>query len=344
MSLRIAIGRNNASPDRKRPKTIGSPAGGDRFPRSTVLHLELLEERVLLALGASVPASTLANLPAGAQSAISSAIGQDQSAYHAAPVAAGVNLANPANGFSAQVQQSGALQISAGLDTWDMALAGLSSGRTVEPVGTPQTSTNGNRVDFNYGTIDEWLVNGPGGLEQGFNVTPTPQAGVSGSLTVELALGGDLTATVNAAGNGLTLTRPDGSTALGYTGLTAYDATGKTLPASLEVRTEGGRQKLLIQVNTVGAQGQITIDPTVQEAELTSPDAAGVSFGASVSISGNTVVVGAPGALVGGTSELGAAYVFTSPALAGLKSQSLPRRMARRTICLVRRFRSVATR
>ena len=45
---------------------------------------------------------------------------------------------------------------------------------------------------------------------------------------------------MNAAGNGLTLTRPDGSTALGYTGLTACDATGKTLPASLEVQTDGG--------------------------------------------------------------------------------------------------------
>ena len=34
-------------------------------------------------------------------------------------------------------------------------------------------------------------------------------------------------------------------------------------------------------------------------------------FGSSVSISGNTVVVGAPGATVGGNSYQGAAYVFT---------------------------------
>ncbi len=36
--------------------------------------------------------------------------------------------------------------------------------------GTAETSVNGNRVDCNYGTIDEWYINGPGGLEQGFNV------------------------------------------------------------------------------------------------------------------------------------------------------------------------------
>ena len=78
-----------------------------------------------------------------------------------------MSLANPANGFTAQVQ-SGTLQVSAGLDTWDMTLAGLSYGGVVQPVGTAQTSVNGNRVDSNYGSIDKWFVNGPGGLEQGF--------------------------------------------------------------------------------------------------------------------------------------------------------------------------------
>ncbi|MGD0900466.1 MAG: hypothetical protein ABR915_21755 [Thermoguttaceae bacterium] len=136
-----------------------------------------------------------------------------------------------------------------------MSLAGLGYGGAVQPVGTAQTSTNGNRVDSDYGAIDEWYVNGPGGLEQGFTVAPLPQSDAAGSLTVELALGGDLTATVNPAGDGLALTRPDGSAALGYTGLVACDAAGKALPASLEVRADGGRQELLIHVNAAGAQG-----------------------------------------------------------------------------------------
>ena len=188
------------------------------------LTVEPLEQRTMLSIGPSsiinpvagggvgdavqtsgaAQPQTLADLPVAAQQAISSAIGQDQSAYHAASGAAGVTLANPANGFTAQVQ-SGALQVSAGSDTWDMSLAGLGYGGAVQPVGTAQTSVNGNRVDSNYGTIDEWYVNGPGGLEQGFNVAPLPQSDATGSLTVELALGGDLTGTVNTAGDGLTL-------------------------------------------------------------------------------------------------------------------------------------------
>ena len=51
-----------------------------------------------------------------------------------------------------------------------------------------------------------------------------------------------------------------------------------------------------------------------QTAKLTASDgAAGDQFGTAVSISGNTVVVGAPYAAVGGNSDQGAAYVFTEP-------------------------------
>ena len=54
-----------------------------------------------------------------------------------------------------------------------------------------------------------------------------------------------------------------------------------------------------------------------QTAKLTASDGAAYDhFGVSVSISGNTVVVGACNATVGGTSQ-GAAYVFTEPAPVG---------------------------
>ena len=295
----------------------------------TRLRGETLEDRRLLS--AAARPQTLADLPVATQHAISAAIGQDQSAYHATCDATGVALANAANGFTAQMQ-SGSLQVSAGSDTWNMSLVGLGFGGAVQPVGTTETSASGNRVDFNYGTVDVWYVNGPGGLEQGFTVAQPPQSDTSGatgsaggatcsaggatgsasaSLTVELALGGDLTGTVNAAGDGLTLTRPDGSAALGYTGLTAYDATRKTLPASLEVEAEAGRQDLLIHVNDAGAQGPITIDPFVKQLTLIAGDGGpGDGLGTSVSISGDTVVVGAPGATVNGHSAQGAVYVF----------------------------------
>ena len=89
---------------------------------------------------------SLADLPVAAQQSISSAIGQDQPAYHVASAATGVTMANPANDFTAQVQ-SGALQISTGSDTWDMSLYGLGYGDVVQSVGTVQTAISSNRVD-----------------------------------------------------------------------------------------------------------------------------------------------------------------------------------------------------
>ena len=241
------------------------------------LRFETLEDRRLLAaeLGldepaAGAPPKSLAELPAAAQYAVSAAIGRDQDAYHASVDAAGWTLANSAQGFTAQLQ-SGGLLISSGADRWQMSLAGFGYGGTTQMVTAAECSASGNRVACDYGAIEEWYVNGPGGLQQGFTVDPLPQGdagddaefpsggrgpqGAAASLTVELGLGGDLMATVNAVGNGLTLARPDGSTALSYTGLVAYDATGRTLPASLEVRPDGARQELLIHVDAAGAQG-----------------------------------------------------------------------------------------
>ena len=302
-------------------KGAGRPGRGTGKPRKNVLGLssyhrrlavEPLEQRTLLSVAASSAATqqqTLADLPVAAQQAVSSAIGQDQSAYHASIGAAGVSLGQPGQRLHRQLQ-SGALQISAGLDTWDMSLMGLGYDGAVQPVGTAQTSVNGNRVDCNYGTIDEWYINSPGGLEQGFNMRPAAAVRRRGAADGGVGLGRRYDGAVNAAGNGLTLFRPDGSAALKYTGLLAYDAAGMALPATLEVQTDGDRQELLIHVNAAGAQGAITIDPELQEAELSSTSPY-YDFGSSVAISGNTLVVAAPGTF-SGVNYTGAAYVFTA--------------------------------
>ena len=237
----------------------------------------MLEQRRLLSVASR--SQTWADLPIAAQQATSAAIGQDQPAYHATFETSGVSLVNTANGFTAQLR-AGTVVVSAGLDTWSMSLKAMDYGACAQSLGSLQTLTSGNRVNCNYGAIDEWYVNGPGGLEQGFNVAP-PSA--TASLTVALALGGNMTSTVNAASDALTLTRPDGSTALVYSGLTACDSMRKTLPATLQVQTADGRQELLIQIDTTGAAGMITIDPFVQEAKLPAPHGnADVGFGSTV--------------------------------------------------------------
>ena len=61
-----------------------------------------------------------------------------------------------------------------------------------------------------------------------------------------------------------------------------------------------------------------------QTAELTASDgAAYADFGQSVSISGNTLVIGAPNATVGGKSYQGAAYVFTASGAAWTQTAEL---------------------
>src|SRR5208337_4114324 len=75
-------------------------------------------------------------------------------------------------------------------------------------------------------------------------------------------------------------------------------------------------------VATAGWQGAVYVytEPTsgwtnmTQTAKLTASDGmAKDNFGATISISGNTVVVGAEGATVGANPKQGAAYVFTEP-------------------------------
>ena len=70
-----------------------------------------------------------------------------------------------------------------------------------------------------------------------------------------LALSGDLRASVNAACDGLVLARRDGSNALAYTGLSASNAAGKTLPASLEGADHRAQQNADPSRNYRGSRG-----------------------------------------------------------------------------------------
>ena len=118
---------------------------------------------------------TLADMPMASQYAISAAIGNDQAAYHAATCPGGFALANPANGFTAQLQ-SGVLHLSAGADTWAMSLESVNLDGAMQPVKAARVSAAGNRVDCNYGSIKAWYVNGPDGLQQGFTIAQPPQS------------------------------------------------------------------------------------------------------------------------------------------------------------------------
>jgi hypothetical protein len=162
-----------------------------------------------------------------------------------------------------------------------------------------------NRVEYRRGTLTEWYVNGPTGVEQGFALAQPPGQANGQPLTIALALSGDFVAALEPGETGLQLMRRN-APALRYTGLSAYDATGRELRTWLELQDDHG---LLLHVEDTDARYPIVIDPFVQQAKLTASDgAAGDKFGRAVAIDGNTVVVGAPFA------PAGAVYVFVKPA------------------------------
>jgi hypothetical protein len=89
--------------------------------------------------------------------------------------------------------------------------------------------------------------------------------------------------------------------------------------AQYAIASENGQDEL-IHANTSGAQGSIAIDPFIQQGKLTVPEGgANDEFGVSVALSGNTLVVGSPGA----NGAQGAAYIFTQSGSAWTQTAKL---------------------
>lgn len=169
-------------------------------------------------------------------------------------------------------------------------------------LGSPQE----NRVEQAHGSLSAWYLNGPLGLEQGFDVAEPPSCLASeGRLTIALAVDG-LTPRLGTRGE-IELADAMGSAALRYAGLYVADARGTSVPAAL--RVDGPR--VLIDVDAETAEFPLAIDPMwSQQAKLTASDAAEAdAFGLAVSVSGDTAIVGAHADDDAGELS-GSAYVF----------------------------------
>jgi trimeric autotransporter adhesin len=156
--------------------------------------------------------------------------------------------------------------------------------------------------------VVEWFINDPRGLEQGWILTQ-PVDGLQ--LRVRGGLKHLVTREAVVFEN-----------QLNYSGLKAWDADGKAVSTWFEP-SEGG---FAVCYDDEGAKYPITIDPLAQNAYLKANNTGGSqSFGASLAISGDTVVVGAPGESVNATGVngdqsdntkffSGSAYVFVRTA------------------------------
>jgi hypothetical protein len=168
----------------------------------------------------------------------------------------------------------------------------------------------GNRVSFQRGPdLVEWYVNGPLGLEQGMTLAARPaQPPTEGALALEVTFNGDLSPQFETGGNVVALVDSAGVRRASYGTLLVRDATGATLPARFEVE----RNIVRLIVDDHAAQYPIEVDPHVwvSEQRLVANDGQTSDyFGLSVSVSGDTALVGAYGDDDQG-SGAGSAYVF----------------------------------
>jgi hypothetical protein len=236
-------------------------------------------------------------LPAAAQSPISAALGRDQAAFHVRGLRAG----NPAQDLHTAFSRGG-VEVTDGPGRLLIRSAAFGYASALRPLPPVAPRASENRVSYRRGALTEWYLNGPLGLEQGFDVAARPAAG-RGPLTLSLALSGNLA--MRLQHGSLLLSAP--GVALRYDGLLVTDARGRTLRSWLELL--GGR--LLIRIDDRGASYPLHVDPFVHQAELTaSGGGESDQLGYSVAVSGGTIVVGAPFHKVGEHADQGAAYVF----------------------------------
>jgi hypothetical protein len=160
------------------------------------------------------------------------------------------------------------------------------------PAGVKQEdlgTASGSKVTYQWNAnLREWWVNDKQGLEQWFSLQEAPQGRKPNTpLHLRMALQTDMHVTLQ--NNHLQLQK--GNTTLHYDKLKVWDATGKEIAASMNY-TNGYIDLYVAEAN---ATYPLTIDPTwtqqayIKASNTNSPD----SFGDSVAISGETIVVGA---------------------------------------------------
>lgn len=183
--------------------------------------------------------------------------------------------------------------------------------------GTATIAGDGQRIEYCWDDLlTDWCINDARGLEHGYTVQQRPAG--AGLLRFTLAVRGGLQPRVQG-NRDVRFADAQGATALTYSGLKVFDAAGAVLPAWFEEEADGGLELL---VDEAAAVYPLTIDPIAQQAYLKASNTETYDqFGHSVSVSGDTVVVGALGEASNvtgvsgyqtnnGTVYSGAAYVF----------------------------------
>lgn len=270
-------------------------------------------------LDVAPPAAVPGDLDDSDWASILSAHAAGRHAFH--PVENGLQARNPGQQWLLTFDRRGFVaEPDGGGWTWGLELQSYGAGGELTHIhGTPEVRTDGERISYHWNaTIQEWFVNDARGLEHGFSVQSRPAGPEDEPLVFVLGIRGSLKPSITADATGVEFLCSEGRVLLTYTGLKVWDADGRFLPS----RFAPGEAGVRLLVDARGARYPVTIDPIAQQAYLKASNAgAGDYFGFSVAVSGDTVVVGAPGedssatGIDGGqadntATDSGAAYVF----------------------------------
>lgn len=178
--------------------------------------------------------------------------------------------------------------------------------RRFEPTA-PEASRN--RVEYRYEDLREWYINQNGGLEQGLTIDRRFSGG-DDPLQIDFCMNTTLDGIIKNDGRDAAFHDKSGQSVLNISNLVVKDANGRALPAIMQIK----EKTLSFLVDDAHATYPIVIDPTIwcEEAKLL-PFAStpGDVFGTSISVSGSTLVAGAPhNRYVGSGTTPGRAVVF----------------------------------
>jgi hypothetical protein len=246
-----------------------------------------------------------ATLPASLAPTASSSIGASERSFW--PARHGASLLASAGGLHSTFT-AGGVRMRVAQGSLELSLAALGRGARVERIAPVAPRAVASEVLYRHPSVTEFYRNGPYGLEQGFTLPSRPSAG-AGSLVLSMRLAGSLIP--RQAGSEILFRTATGATALRYGQLSAVDATGRRLPAHIQIRN----RTLQLQIDDRKARYPLRIDPFIQQGEKLTDAAAkkeeigAANFGESVALSadGKTALIGGPS----DNANVGAVWVFT---------------------------------
>lgn len=152
----------------------------------------------------------LMSIPSTARNAVSTELGSADPGYRVSGLEASNRPQRLRLGFT-----SHGVTVASARASLNVRLASFGRAGALRAVGPVAPVVRANRVSYPLGPVHEWYVNGPLGLEQGFDVASSP--GGSGPLVLGLQVSGDLRASVLAGGTSALLS--GGGASLRYGGL-----------------------------------------------------------------------------------------------------------------------------